>query len=356
MATPAYIAIDGSMGEGGGQVLRASLALSMALGEPFRMTKIRANRPKPGLKRQHLTCVKAAQTVCGAEVSGDAINSTELVFAPGPLCPGEYHFDVGSGGSVTLVLQALIPALMTAQSPSRITVTGGTHVPYAPAFEFMRDTLFPLLERMGPRLEASMERPGFMQVGGGRVSVTITPTGRLAPLHAETPGAFAGAEALIYCHGIPADIARREEETLLACGGPELGLGAEHIRWLDGKEKLPPEGPGNAVLLQIRHEKGVTVFGETGWRGRAAEAVARQTAKRALAFMRSGVAVERHLADQIIVPMALGAGGSFLTEKLTPHARTCLDIVQLFTDRPVMVGTVGTASKEGGKAIRVTIE
>lgn len=356
MTTPAYITIDGSMGEGGGQVVRASLALSMALGKPFRMTKIRANRPKPGLKRQHLTCVSAAQALCGAEVAGNNLNSTELTFTPGELRSGEYHFDVGSGGSVTLVLQALVPALMlAADGPSRITVTGGTHVPFAPPFEFMRHTLFPLLERMGPRLEAAMERPGFMRIGGGRVTVDITPANALAgqrsPLHAETPGDFTGAEACIYCHGIPADIALREEEMLLASGSQELGLHAGLIKRLTGDEQtIPPEGSGNAIVLHLRHERGTTIIGEVGWRGRAAEVVARQVMKRAQVFMHSGVAVERHLADQLIVPMALGAGGTFLTETLTPHTRTCLELIPLFTERKL------TVSKEGGKIARISIE
>ena len=166
-----YVLVDGSFGEGGGQILRASLALSMALGHPFRLINIRANRPKPGLKRQHLACVQAAQRICGAKVTGDVINSTEICFAPGTVQPGEYCFDIGSGGSCTLVLQALVPALLTASGPSRLTVTGGTHVPFAPPVEFLRDTLFPWLEKLGPRLSAHMDKPGFMQIGGGKITV-----------------------------------------------------------------------------------------------------------------------------------------------------------------------------------------
>ena len=172
------ITIDGSMGEGGGQILRAALALSMAQGRPFKLVNIRANRTPPGLRRQHLLCVQAARELCGADVEGDALGSLTLSFAPGPLKPGEYRFAVGTGGSVTLVLQALVPALLFADAPSRLTVTGGTHVPFAPPFEFMRDTLFPQLERLGPKLSAVMKRIGYMEVGGGRVEVEIVPPRR----------------------------------------------------------------------------------------------------------------------------------------------------------------------------------
>ncbi len=151
------LTINGIMGEGGGQILRSSLALSLALGIPFRMVNIRANRSKPGLRPQHLACVKAAQDICDATVQGAELDSREIVFQPGEVKAGEYHFDIGTGGSVMLLLQAIIPPLLVANAPSVITVTGGTHVPKAPPFEFLCDCLFPRLEAMGPKLTALLK-------------------------------------------------------------------------------------------------------------------------------------------------------------------------------------------------------
>lgn len=332
-----FILVDGSMGEGGGQVLRASLALSAALGKPFRMSGIRAGRPKPGLKRQHLTCVRAVRDICGAMVTGDEIGSMELSFAPGPVQPGEYRFDIGSGGSCTLVLQALLPALLTAKGKSRITVTGGTHVPFAPPFEFMKLSLFPLLEKMGPRLSASIQKAGYMQVGGGSVQVEIEPVFALSPLHICAEEAVKEIYADIYLHNIDKSVAERETETLLSPRSFQLGLepGQVYLNRLC-REQEEPEGSGNAVLVTLRHKDHATVCSEIGQRGRAAEVVARKAATRALRFRQSGAPVEEHLADQLIVPLALAGGGSFLTEKPTLHTTTCMELLPLFL--PVTTG------------------
>ncbi|CAK7006664.1 MAG: RNA 3'-terminal phosphate cyclase [Desulfovibrio sp.] len=328
-----HILIDGSLGEGGGQVLRASLALSMALGRPFRMVNIRANRPKPGLKRQHLTCVQAAQAICGAHVEGDAINATELSFAPGKVRPGDYTFHIGTGGSIALVLQALMPALLWGETPSRLTVTGGTHVPFAPPFEFMRDTLFPRLELLGPRLAAHMETIGYMDTGGGSVTVDICPAAHAAPFHQEEAGDRYRMEAVIYGHSLPEGIVERETAVLLSAKYAALGLTPTDIQRLDDpKSSRSVAGPGNMVLLTVSHGLHKTVFGECGWRGRSAETVARQACKRARIFISAGMPIEAHLADQLLVPLALAGGGSFVAERATKHTRTCLAVIEQFMD------------------------
>ena len=155
------VRIDGSQGEGGGQVLRTSLSLSAAYGKPFEMLKIRANRDKPGLKRQHLTCVRAVAQICGAQVEGDEVGSMRLSFKPGKIKGGTYQFDIGTAGSVTLVAQTVIPVLLRAEEPSTVTITGGTHVPFAPIWEFFSETYLPELRRMGARVEAELEQCGF---------------------------------------------------------------------------------------------------------------------------------------------------------------------------------------------------
>jgi RNA 3'-terminal phosphate cyclase (ATP) len=350
----AYITVDGGMGEGGGQVLRASLALSMALGKPFHMTHIRAGRPKPGMKRQHLTCVAAAKAVCKAAVTGDEINSTEISFIPDSVRGGEYTFRIGTGGSVTMVLQAIVPPLLMTKESSKITVIGGTHVPCAPPFEFMQQTLFPQLERLGSRISTCMEKVGYMEIGGGSVTVEISPASQLVPFQSEDHGDFTGATAIIYGHNLPEGIMEREAAILLSEKFAALGLTRDMLRFKDGSDDADktalPVGGGNAVIVTLHHEKAVNVFGEIGWRGRSAEVVAGCACKRALEFLFSSAPIERHLADQLLVPMALAGGGSFVTKSVSPHTKTCLSVVEKFTHLK------STVTRENGNAVRITLQ
>jgi RNA 3'-terminal phosphate cyclase (ATP) len=335
MADEAVLRVDGALGEGGGQILRAALAFSLALGRPFRIDNIRANRAKPGLRRQHLTCVLAAQAIAEAEVNGAEINSRELTFSPGPVRPGDYAFAVGTGGSATMVLQALVPPLLTAAGPSRLTVTGGTHVPKAPVFEFLQMTWFPRLEQLGPRLRARLARPGFSLVGGGRIEVEIEPVPRLKRFNEVEPaGPLDRAEARIFSHGLAEHIAEREKHVLQAgTAWAEAGLAPEAVRidpgWSQG---LPPEASGNAVIVDVHRGGWVSVFSEVGELGRKAEKVAAQAARQALRFVKADVPICEHLADQLVVPLALAGGGRFLAQKpATSHLQTCLAVAGLFT-------------------------
>jgi len=169
------LTIDGSMGEGGGQVVRSSLALSLVTGTPFRIDKVRAGRKRPGLMRQHLTAVQAAAAVGGARVTGAEIGAQCFTFEPGAVQAGEHRFAVGTAGSATLVLQTVLPALLVAGGPSRLTLEGGTHNPMAPPFDFIAEAFLPLIARMGARCTATLERPGFYPAGGGRFTVEVTP-------------------------------------------------------------------------------------------------------------------------------------------------------------------------------------
>ena len=177
------ITIDGSKGEGGGQVLRSSLSLSMVTGQPFRIKNIRAGRAKPGLLRQHLTCVRASEAVCNATVEGAELGSKEIVFRPGAVQPGLHTFAVGTAGSAMLVLQTVLPPLMLATETSTVTVEGGTHNDHAPPFDFLEHAFVPLLRRMGARVDLILDGYGFYPAGGGRVVATISPAGALSPLH-----------------------------------------------------------------------------------------------------------------------------------------------------------------------------
>jgi len=204
------LTIDGSFGEGGGQILRSSLALSMMTGRPFRIEKIRSRRSKPGLMRQHLTAVRAAVEVCSAEASGAEIGSACVEFTPGPVCGGTYSFGIGTAGSTTLVLQTVLLPLTLASEPSRITLDGGTHNPFAPPFDFLEKAYLPLVQRMGPKVRIHLERPGFYPAGGGRIVVDIEPTSQLEPIELTERGPLVARRACAHLANLPHHVAQRE--------------------------------------------------------------------------------------------------------------------------------------------------
>lgn len=328
------ITVDGSEGEGGGQILRTSLALSLVTGQPFRLENLRAGRKKPGLLRQHLTAVQAAQAIGGAEVVGAALGSTTLEFRPGRVTPGEYRFAVGTAGSATLVLQTVLPPLLTAAGPSALTLEGGTHNPFAPPFDFLAHCFAPLIEQMGPRLDLRLDRPGFYPAGGGRFQARITPAPRLGQLNLLERGAIRHCRARALVSSLPARIGERE----LAVVRERLGWPAEATQV---ETVAQPVGPGNALLLEIEAERITAVFTACGERGQSAEAVAEAAAAAAETWLSAGVPVDEHLADQLLLPMALAGGGVFRTTKPSLHATTNAAIIQRFLSVAVRWGSTG---------------
>ena len=328
------IEINGSLGSGGGQVLRASLALSASLGLPFHIRSIRANRPKPGLMRQHLTCVRAVAQTCGAEVEGAELRSSELVFRPGPVRAEDYEFEIGTGGSTTLVMQAVVPALAAALREGdsvSVTVAGGTYCPMAPVAEFAAESLAPALQLAGYGVRFEVLRHGFAHIGGGKLVARLSGPFRPAALDLVRPVQVTGASASVVNHRLDPTIAEREQRRILEVLGDEIPL---EPGVTDAGDAM---GQGNAVVIRLRHEAGVTVTSAIGIYGTRAEAVAENAARDALRFARSGVPVCRHLADQLLVPLAIGAGGAFRTTRPTSHTRTCAEVVRLFTGRAVEI-------------------
>ena len=250
---PGLITIEGSTGEGGGQVLRTSLALSLVTGKPFRIEGIRAGREKPGLLRQHLTAVNAAAVVGGAQVEGAALGSRELTFRPGPVQPGTHRFAVGTAGSAPLVLQTVLPPLLTARGPSSLVLEGGTHNPFAPPFDFLEKAFLPLLRRMGAKVEAVLERPGFYPAGGGRFTVRVEPTGRLVRLDLTDRGEVKGRRARAIVSNLHRNIADRE-----------LKVVKDLLSWdrscLVTDEVQGAPGPGNVLILELESEHVTEVF------------------------------------------------------------------------------------------------
>lgn len=322
MSRPSTILeVDGAMGEGGGQVLRSALSLSVATGRSIRIENIRAGRAKPGLMRQHLTSARAAARICGARIEGDAIGSQNLVFQPGSIQAGAYEFAVGSAGSCLLVLQTILPPLLLADGPSELVLEGGTHNPAAPPFELIERAWLPRLQQMGATIAARIERRGFMPAGGGRVVLEITP-GPPRSFQALVSGEPVRRTAEAVFANLAADIAQRE----LALVGERLGLAGEDKKMREVKA----DGAGNAVVITIKDTTGTEVIASFGSRGVSAERVADIAAKQAMEFLSCRAAIGKHLADQLLVPMALLDGGRFTTLKPGRHTITNADVIRLF--------------------------
>ena len=320
------IEIDGAQGEGGGQIQRSALSLSMCTHQPFRIRAIRAGRAKPGLLRQHLTALRAAQTVCGGAVEGDQLGSTEVLFRPGAVAAGDYRFDVGSAGSCTLVLQTVLPALVLASASSTVRVTGGTHAKAAPPVDFLQLAFLPLLARMGPRVSIVMEQPGFFPRGGGVVTARIEPVQALVPLHLPERGDWKSGEACAYLAAIPRHVAERELEVV----GRALGWGAEQRRVQAWANEF---GPGNALTLTLVHEHVTEVCAAFGEKSVRAEEVAQTAVREAQAYLATRAAVGEHLADQLQLPMALAGAGSFTATEISPHFLSNAVVIEQFTGR-----------------------
>lgn len=321
------IHLEGSHGEGGGQILRTALGLSLCTCQPFRIEKVRAGREKPGLLRQHLTAVNAAAAVGAAEVEGAALGSRELTFRPGKagVAGGAFAFAVGTAGSAGLVLQTILPALLTAAGPSRLTLEGGTHNPFAPPFDFLARAFLPLINRMGPRVSATLVRPGFYPAGGGKVEILIEPCAQLRPLELMSRGEPGGRSARALVAGLAQGIAARELEVV-----------RERLGWSEERcavEVLPPAfGPGNALILEVASEHVTEVFSGFGQRGVSAERVAARAVEEVRAYLAApgAPAVGEHLADQLLVPLALAGAGAFSTVAPSGHTRTNVETIARF--------------------------
>ncbi len=316
------LTIDGSLGEGGGQVLRTSLGLSLVTGRAFRISNIRAHRNHPGLRAQHLTAVQAAAAVGQAQVEGASLGSQQLEFRPAAVVAGEHAFAVSTAGSAALVLQTVLPALITAAQPSALVLTGGTHNPLAPPFEFLARTFLPLLRRMGPQVRAKLDRHGFYPAGGGKMRVTIEPVPQLARLDLPERGDLLKLRATAVLANLPAHVAERELKILKR----ELDLDGDCLRI----EKVKSSGPGNAVFVEVECQHLTEVFTGFGELGVKAEIVASRLAKEVRRYLDTGAPVDEYLADQLLLPMALARGGSFVTGPLSSHTATNLEVIKLF--------------------------
>jgi RNA 3'-terminal phosphate cyclase (ATP) len=336
-----WITIDGSSGEGGGQMLRTALALSLVTGRPFRIDQIRAKRQKPGLLRQHLTAVHAAAAVGRARIAGDDLGSPTLTFEPGAVHGGDYHWSVGTAGSATLVLQAVLPALMTVRERSELTLEGGTHNPNAPPFDFLARTFLPLVGRMGATIDSTLERHGFYPAGGGRFCVSVTPCRELERLSILERGPVQlTARAMVAA--LPESIARREASIVRE----RLGIDRECCHVETVRDSI---GPGNIVMIAIEGAAVTEIVTGFGVKGVSAGAVAGRAAEEAATLIAADVPVGPHLADQLLLPMALAGGGEFRTLEPTAHAVSNAAVIRAFTSVPILF------AHEQGNVYRVSV-
>lgn len=329
------LVLDGSAGEGGGQILRTALTLSMLTGRPFVLERIRGGRERPGLLRQHLTSVKAAAAIADADVDGADLGSARLTFRPRAVRGGSHTLDIGSAGSVSLVLQTLALPLALSSEPSRVRVRGGTHALWAPIYPFLELSWLPRIRQAGADLSLALHRPGFYPAGGGEAELTTTPSGPLRPLHLPEPSGELDVSIQAIVSDLPEHVAQRELAAVSAC----LQDAPLDLRWT----RVQGIGPGNAVWLVARDRSAGTsnVFSAIGQPGVRAEDVGREAANAFLAFRDAGASVEPYLADQLMLPIALAGEGSFTTSDLSLHARTNIEVIHAFTGRRLRAFTCG---------------
>jgi RNA 3'-terminal phosphate cyclase (ATP) len=324
----AMIEIDGSYGEGGGQILRTALSLSSLSNRPFRMVNIRKGRQKPGLMPQHLVAVRAAQLISGADVAGAAKGATELTFIPREVRGGDFTFDIGTAGATALVLQTIIPPLLFTKMPSRVTLTGGTHVPYSPSFDYLAAVFAPTLGKMGLEIRLSIDSYGFYPKGGGKVLALIGPARGIRPLRAEERGKLLAVRGYSAVGNLPLSIAERQKTAALEAIRGGLNP-VENVRI--ELRQVPTLGEGTFTFLLAEAEDAVAGFTALGERGKRAETVGRDAAEGLLRHCRTAAALDPHLADQLVLYLALCPEESaFSTSVVTPHLITNLWVTGLF--------------------------
>ena len=365
------VTIDGSFGEGGGQILRTSLALSALTGRELEMTNIRARRSRPGLQPQHLIAVKAAAEICGAQVTGAQLGSQRVVFAPGPVRPGVYRFDIGTAGSTGLVLHTLyLPLMLPGRGQSTVTITGGTHVPMSPCFHYLDHQWRHFMERIGLPIELTMQSAGYYPRGGGAITAGIRmhadlasalqapasqhadmqhavvphtdmhATARVMPVNLAERGSLIEIRGLSSVTGLPMSIAERQKNQaharLRSVGCPVT------IDVVD----VPGVGEGTMLLLLAVFENGRACYYGLGARGKRAEAVADEAVDQLLPMIRGRAAIDEHMADQIVLPLAFADGRSMIsTPMITQHLITNIEVIKHFV--PARFDAVGEMGMEG---------
>ena len=340
-----HLQIDGNFGEGGGQILRTTLSLSCILKKPVEIINIRRGRKVPGLQPQHLTSVSACKRISDGIIEGDSLQSTSLRFSPGNITGGEFAFDVAekkrSAGSTCLVLQTLFLPLSHALTSSKITVIGGTHVPWSPPFNYLKEIFAPMMKKIGCNIDLEIKKWGWYPMGGGEVVCIIQPTSKFHPLELTERGRLLHLSGISVVSNLPMSIAERQRNHSLKFLQAK-GFSADISHY-----QAPSIGQGTFFLLKAEFENSVAGFSSLGEIGKRAERVAEDACEDFLRFMQTNGAVDPHLADQLIPYLALTEGNSvFTVSKITNHLLTNIWVVKQFMERDILVeGEEGAEGK-----------
>lgn len=319
--------VDGAEGEGGGQILRGAVALSCITGKPTRVFRIRANRPNPGLQPQHLAGIEAASRVAGGKVEGLAIGSTEIRFVPGRIAAGQYSFDVKTAGSVTLIMQALLPILAFTEGETEVALSGGTDVPWSPPIDYFKQVLLPYLGCFGVEASVEVQRRGYYPKGGGRSILRVKGRGGFTGVRVTERGKVESIRGISHCANLPTHVARRQAESAKRA---LLSAGLGNVRIAE--ESALASGVGSDITLWAEAGYGGRLGGDAlGAREKRAEEVGREAAENLITEIRSGMAADRHFGDMAPLYMALAKGASELgVSLLTKHAETMISLCRKF--------------------------
>jgi RNA 3'-phosphate cyclase len=339
------IRIEGSLGEGGGQILRTALSLSLLTGKEFSIENIRASRPKPGLRPQHIKAVEAAAEVSRASVTGAVLGSSAIVFKPGEVRPGRYQFDIGTAGSTSLVLQTIFVPLSRTRVASSVTITGGTHVPWSPSYEYLTQIWLPYLEEIGFDGQVQLDRAGFYPQGGGRIQATIRPSAEVESLDLIERGNLHQIRGMSAIANLDRRIAERQRSQVVRRLGDRYYLNDIRI------SNLPATHRGTVIFLVAEFENSQAGFFALGELGKPAERVADEAIDALVPFLESEGCIDRHLADQLLLPLAFASGISRLkTEQVTNHLLTNAKVIMEFLpariDISAPVGSPGLVTIE----------
>lgn len=340
------VVLDGSEGEGGGQILRSALSMSLITGRPFVIQNIRARRKPAGLRPQHLACVRGAEAISGGRSQGAAMGASELSFEPAPVKPGSYLLEVGTAGSTPLLFQCLYFPLALAGG-GELTLRGGTHLPHSPSYHYLAWIWLPVVNAYGLRAELHLKRAGFYPRGDGEFRAVI-PARQPPPLKVELParGTLQEMEVTSFVAGLPLDIAERQASSAVqALREQGIYSDAENM-------PMPTSGsPGTAVLIRAAFEHTIAGFSALGERGKPAEQVGQEAARQVAAFMESAGALEEHVGDQILLPAALLAAGRlgeakpgttrYTTSVVTAHLTTNAQVLERFLPVKISVSPGG---------------
>lgn len=320
-----FLEIDGSYGEGGGQLLRTAIALSCITNRPVKVHNIRGKRPNPGLQHQHMTALRAAVEISKADVKGLSIGSTTVFFKPGEISGGKYEFDIKTAGSVTLVMQAILPILCFAKEPSEVTILGGTDVPWSPTIDYFKYVVIENLRKLGIDASVDLIKRGHYPKGGGKVILKVKPVNKIVPISSTYRGNIIAVYGISHCTNLPNHIAIRQAKAA-------INVIKSEVKNVELKEEVSQGlGPGSGIALWAEIENGFRIGADAlGAKGKSAEDVGKEAGVKLLEELRSGMAIDRHMGDMMILYMAIAGGLQMGVSSLTLHAETMIWLTEKF--------------------------